>query len=237
MLCPICKKEISDGAIKCKYCKSMLNNIADNPTDGALDIQAKADALDVSGPLKSDSGDLPHMKNDTSLEWFYEEHGQRKGPISQSEMAEMIKTEKISYGSLVWNKDLPNWTKLENTKLASYLQRVAPPPLSGEYVNNTYMWILAFAPIIGQVIEGIFLSLKYGSYREGNDFLFVTVILNIALSWLDSQSLMKAGHNTDKFKGFVWIVPVYMYQRAKHLKQSQVFLIIWVIAFILSVSL
>ena len=169
-------------------------------------------------------------------EWYYEDKGQRKGPVSSQEMSGLIKAEKIFYGSLVWKKGLPDWVKAETAEWGVYLQSSAPPPLSGEHVKNTYMWILAFAPFIGDFLEGVLLGLKYGAYaRQTYEFWYVTLALNIILCLLDWQALKKAGHNTEKFKGWVWLVPVYMYSRAKYLKQSQVCLIVWIIVCLLTV--
>lgn len=112
-----------------------------------------------------------------------------------------------------------------------YLQQVAPPPLTGEYVNNIYMWVLAFAPIIVSILDGIFLSIKYDdnfwlALTHSNFFWYITLVLNNAISWLDSQALKKAGHDPEKFSRLGWLVPVYMYYCAQHLKQKQICLVI-----------
>ena len=174
-------------------------------------------------------------------EWFFEEYGKRSGPFSSLKMVEFIKSERISYGSLIWKKDFSDWKKVENTELGSYIIKIAgPPPLSGEHVKNTYMWILAFWPLISNILEKLLLQTIYGSlwplYKEGFFWhITITVIaVNILLCWFDSLKLKKAGYNADKFSGWIWLVPVYMYSRAKYLKQNQACVIVWIIMFILS---
>ena len=167
--------------------------------------------------------------------WFHEEDGQRKGPVSDSEMVNLIKLAKVSYGSAVWKKGFPDWLKVENTELAVHLAEVSPPPLSGEHVNNTIVWILAFAPLIGLFLEYLVAMAVYGNEFaaqvavKSNKLWFITVGLNIGLGFFDERRLKKAGHNTDKFKGWVWIVPVYLYQRAKHMKQNLAYFIVWLV--------
>ncbi|MPM84347.1 hypothetical protein SDC9_131418 [bioreactor metagenome] len=60
----------------------------------------------------------------------------------------------------------------------------------------------------------------------------VTLALNIILSFADEKLLRKAGHNTSKFKGWVWLVPVYLYQRAKATRQNLAYFVVWIICFI-----
>jgi hypothetical protein len=173
--------------------------------------------------------------------WFYENGGRREGPVAESAVIEMIQTGKISYGSLVWEKGFQNWQQVENTELSVYLREVSPPPLSGEQVNNTFAWILAFAPLIGSIIQGFIVGIKYADIIEklspmqimsySENYWYVTLLLNIALSFLDERALAKSGHNTAKFKGWVWLVPVYLYQRAKNLKQSNAYFIVWCVCF------
>jgi hypothetical protein len=64
-------------------------------------------------------------------------------------------------------------------------------------------------------------------------YWFVTLGLNIALAFFDEKRLKNAGHNTDKFKGWVWLVPVYLYQRAKATKQNLAYFIVWIVCFVL----
>ena len=66
---------------------------------------------------------------------------------------------------------------------------------------------------------------------ESAQLFLVTVILNIALSILDERKLRKAGWDTNKIRGMVWLVPVYLFKRAKLLEQNLAYLIVWLVAF------
>ena len=172
--------------------------------------------------------------------WFYEENGQKKGPVSENEMIQFINSLIISHGTSVWKQGFPDWLKVENSDLRVHLDNSGPPPLSGEHINNTLVWVLAFAPLIGYVLEWVIAGVVHG----GNEFLaqiamanseywYVTLGLNIALAFFDEKRLKNAGRNTDKFKGWVWIVPVYLYQRAKTTKQNLAYFIVWITCFVL----
>lgn len=169
--------------------------------------------------------------------WFYEDKGQRKGPISEPEMIQMIKSSVISYGTSVWKQGFPDWLKIENTDLEIHLDKSVPPPLLGENVNNTIVWVLAFAPIIGYFMEWMIAGAIYENEFAASlamavgKFWYVTVILNVVLSYWDERKLRDAGHNTEKFKAWCLIVPVYLYQRAKTTKQSLSYFIVWCVCF------
>lgn len=175
--------------------------------------------------------------------WFYEENGLRKGPISEEEMVDLIKSSVIFHGTSVWKQGFPDWLKIENTDLRIHLDKSTPPPLSGEHINNTIVWVLAFAPLIGYFLEWIFAGIIHGSNEyaaeaamENSKYWFITVALNIAISIFDEKTLTKAGHNTEKFKGWVWLVPVYLYQRSKLTKQNLAYFIVWIVCFLLILS-
>ncbi|WP_305805341.1 DUF4339 domain-containing protein [Stenotrophomonas sp. YIM B06876] len=176
----------------------------------------------------------------TENQWFYEENGQRKGPILENEFVKFIKASTVSQGTPVWKQGFPDWMKLENTELRGHLNTHLPPPLSGEHISNSVVWVLAFAPFIGYFMEWIVAGALSGGNEvvaqiamDGSKYWFVTLALNIALSIFDEKRLRKAGHNTDKFKGMVWLVPVYLYQRAKATKQSLAYFIVWIVCFVL----
>ena len=176
----------------------------------------------------------------TESAWFYEENGQRKGPVSQNEIIQFIKSSVISHGTSVWKQGFPDWLAVENTELRVHLDYTAPPPLSGEKINNTLVWVLAFAPLIGYFLEWVVAGAVHGGNQVGaaiamanSKYWFVTLGLNIALAFFDEKRLKAAGHNTDKFKGWVWLVPVYLYQRSKATKQNLAYFIVWIVCFVL----
>ena len=179
---------------------------------------------------------MEHFDNDF-LEWHYESNGQRLGPVAREEIEKLIAAGKLTYGGMVWKKGLADWQPVENTELKAHLQNT-PPPLHGTMVNNTIVWVLAFAPLIGAFLEGaVAAAVNHNNALaeqaiDANKYWYVTVILNVALSYLDENRLRKAGVNTDKFKGMTWLVPVYLFKRAKNLKQNLAYFIVWLICFV-----
>lgn len=176
--------------------------------------------------------------------WFYEAAGERKGGFSEQEMIALIEAGSIHHGTVVWKQGLKDWTSITDTDLASHLHRNGPPPLTGRHVNNTVVWLLAFAPIIGLFIEATVAAFAYNGneYRMEKaladaEFWYITVILNIALCLWDEKRLKKAGTDTSGFKGMVWIVPVYLYQRAKALNQNLAYFIVWLVCFALMLTI
>lgn len=179
---------------------------------------------------------MSNIENDL---WFYEEKGERKGGIKEDEIISMIKSGKLSSDTLIWKKGFPNWLTIQNSSLKEHIDDSLPPPLKGEHVNNTVIWFLAFAPIIGYLLEWIIAGMVYGNEWQAEqavssgNFFYVTLILNIGLSLLDEKKLKSAGHNTTKYRGWVWLVPVYLFQRAKNLNHNMSYFSVWIISFLL----
>ena len=171
--------------------------------------------------------------------WFYESEGQRKGGVPEAEIIALIKEGKLTHGASVWCKGMPDWMRIENTDLRVHLDDSAPPPLTGEHVNNTLVWVLAFAPIIGFFLESIVAGIVYRGNEHlmemamaNNKFWYITIALNIGLSFWDERRLQEGGLNTEKFKGWVWLVPVYLFQRAKALKHNLAYFTVWIVSII-----
>ncbi|OOH89287.1 hypothetical protein BMT54_06880 [Pasteurellaceae bacterium 15-036681] len=106
-------------------------------------------------------------------------------------------------------------------------------------VNNLLVWILAFAPIIGEFLRGIIIFVMYGDgyqamFAIANDELwFITLILNIALGIADEKYLKRIGIDTSNFKMWSAFVPVYLFQRARILNHSYAYFIAWCVSFVL----
>ena len=95
------------------------------------------------------------MENSTTGNeiWFYELNGERKGGISETDLITLIRNGTLRHGSSVWKKGFADWTNIEDTQLREHLDNTTPPPLTGAKVNNTVVWILAFAPLLGLTLE------------------------------------------------------------------------------------
>lgn len=161
--------------------------------------------------------------------WYYEQNGKRIGPISTIKIEGLINDGAISYDTLVWQKGLDNWKLITETELNEYLQVKGPPPLLGKKVNNSFIWLLAFAPIIGSVIEGLFFSgLSFGGS------LFFWVALNSGLAIIDDIKVRNAGHKTNNLVWAIFLVPVYLWKRANLTKQSKSYFWVWIISLFIS---
>ena len=60
--------------------------------------------------------------------WYYEQNGNRIGPVDEATMRSLIADRTISIDTLVWTNGMANWTPLQQTQLAAGLP--VPPPMS-----------------------------------------------------------------------------------------------------------
>ena len=68
--------------------------------------------------------------------WYYEQNGNRIGPVDEATMRSLIANRSISIDTLVWTNGMANWTPLQQTQLAAGLP-VPPPSLhSSASANN-----------------------------------------------------------------------------------------------------
>ena len=58
--------------------------------------------------------------------WYYEQNGNRIGPVDEATMRSLIADRTISIDTLVWTNGMANWTPLQQTQLAAGLP--VPPP-------------------------------------------------------------------------------------------------------------
>jgi TM2 domain-containing membrane protein YozV len=61
--------------------------------------------------------------------WYYEQNGNRIGPVDEATMRSLIADRTISIDTLVWTNGMANWTPLQQTQLAAGLP--VPPPMPG----------------------------------------------------------------------------------------------------------
>ena len=103
------------------------------------------------------------------------------------------------------------------------------------------VWTLAFAPFIGYALELWTAGLSGMSFDEADDavsggqYWFITLLLNIALGYLDERRLRKAGVDTITFGKLAWLVPFYLWRRAKTLGQKPAYFWVWLAMLVLTV--
>jgi TM2 domain-containing membrane protein YozV len=79
--------------------------------------------------------------------WYYEQNGNRIGPVDEATMRSLIADRTISIDTLVWTNGMPNWTPLQQTQLAAGLP-VPPPslhtplPVAGTSAKDRVAYVL-----------------------------------------------------------------------------------------------
>jgi GYF domain 2 len=171
--------------------------------------------------------------------WYFTENGQRRGPITTASSLELLRAEKISGDTPVWRKGLADWQPLRTTDLGAHLQDT-PPPVAPTHVNNSLVWTLAIAPIGYAILTGWrdaeIMENPYGDHSFAQFVsLGVPLVLNAALCLLDERQLKRAGY-ADKWLTIfgILLAPVYLFLRAKRLRQFPSYGIVWVASFIIS---
>ena len=161
--------------------------------------------------------------------WYYTHGSGNLGPVTEQQMIALINDGSVTSNTMVWCKGFTNWFTLQETTLSRYLpiqqttfsKKIMDTTANPVSVDNTLVWILAFAPLIGGIIDvmlGIWIS---------------TLVINIALSYMDDNNLKKQGVDTEKF-GSAWLVPVYLYNRAQYFNHGMSYFSIWIITFVFS---
>ncbi|MDR2368299.1 MAG: GYF domain-containing protein [Deltaproteobacteria bacterium] len=120
-----------------------------------------------------------------------------------------------------------------------YAQYAQPQPAQRVTVNNVFIWILAFAPIIGLILEIIVYMIidPPEDSKLGNKLWMITVFLNVILCYFDDKKLKAANIDTKSFNKFIILVPVYLYKRAKALNDPLTYFTVWMVCFALIVFL
>ncbi|EEW1803175.1 DUF4339 domain-containing protein [Escherichia coli] len=155
-------------------------------------------------------------------------------------MIERIRRGELNASTLVWQQGMLEWQPVSATSLAEILkQSEVPPALPGHRIPGDVVWTLAFAPLIGYILEmwtaelnGMSFERAYDAVSEGQ-YWFISLILNIALGYLDERKLRKSGVDTTAFGWLAWLIPVYLWRRAKILGQKPAYFWVWLVMLIL----
>ena len=165
-----------------------------------------------------------------SVKWFCEVDGKQSGATSEDEMIKLMRDSRLHPESLVWRDGLASWFKLDKTELASYLDTPKAPPLVSIGRFDPLVWVLAMTPLIGQVLRGFVIGTMYPDDLEQmltaiseNHLWVIPVVIIVGLAALDEKQLRNAGVNTNTFRLWIWLLPVYLLLRSKALGHGLIY--------------
>ncbi|MCK1658583.1 DUF4339 domain-containing protein [Bradyrhizobium sp. 151] len=176
-------------------------------------------------------------------EWHYVVNGARRGPTTVTTIKDLLNRKQIEADTQVWRKGMPEWKPLRESDLGE-LVAAEPPAISSKHVGNGYVWILALLPLVIGVIEAVVSasnqdaavrSLALGfPYHPSRGLPFqVPLVINGLLGWLDDRRLQQAGYGSRTTRiTAVLLAPVYLFLRAKRLKQRPYYAVAWIISMI-----
>jgi hypothetical protein len=175
---------------------------------------------------------LSHKQRDKvmpeeTVSWYYAMSGEQVGPISLQEIQHLVGNGKITSETKVWNGE-GDWKSANSIdKLAElFIKPVSnvPPPLTGEDIDNKFIWAVVAVPIVGAIIELI----------VGTELVWFYIAANIVGCVLDEKKLKAAGQKAPT-SWMVFLVPVYLWKRADLLNQKKRYFWAWVAAFTFSI--
>jgi hypothetical protein len=193
-----------------------------------------------SPPPIPETDEPPEIKPN---EWHYVAKGVRKGPVSAATIRDLLNKKEIETDTQVWRKGMTDWKGIRESDLAE-LVATEPPAVSPQHIGNGYVWTLAFLPLLFGVIDAAITasnqeaaarSLLLGfPYHPSKGVPFqIPVMINALLGWLDDRRLKQAGYGTWVTRvTAVLFQPVYLFIRAKRLKQRPYYAIVWIVSLI-----
>ncbi len=100
--------------------------------------------------------------------------------------------------------------------------------LNDKKISNTIIWWVAFMPLIGLSIENAG-SILFNT--PISNLWWITLILNIVLCYIDERKIKKIYPEIPLMREWVLLIPVYLFKRAKALKQTMAYFIVWIVMF------
>ncbi len=121
--------------------------------------------------------------------WYYEQNGNRIGPVDEATMRGLIANRTISIDTLVWTNGMANWTPLQQTQLAAGLP--VPPPMPGNPPAAPYQAAPSHHPdakdrvayVLLAVLLGIGIHNFYAGYTTKGIIQLLVSILSCGILW------------------------------------------------------
>lgn len=122
--------------------------------------------------------------------WYYEQNGNRIGPVDEATMRSLIANRTISIDTLVWTNGMANWTPLQQTQLAAGLP--VPPPMPANPPPSPYPTASSHHPdakdrvayVLLAVLLGFGIHNFYAGYTNRGLIQLLVSILTCGIGWI-----------------------------------------------------
>jgi hypothetical protein len=155
--------------------------------------------------------------------WWIEINGSIDGPFSLLEINNYYACKEISETTML-SMDNSHWitySELRNNEATKNTKQKKSP-------TNLIAYLIAWSPIILSGFNFFFPSIP------STNKLIVFGIFNSLLCFIDSIIVSSSDKQAPSI-GWMFFIPVYLYQRSKNLSKSQALLLTWLIAFFISI--
>jgi TM2 domain-containing membrane protein YozV len=123
--------------------------------------------------------------------WYYEQNGNRIGPVDEATMRQLIANRTISIDTLVWTNGMANWTPLQQTQLAAGLPVPPPTPYSAPAAPQYHPAPANHHPeakdrvayVLLAVLLGIGIHNFYAGYTTRGIIQLLVSILSCGILW------------------------------------------------------
>jgi TM2 domain-containing membrane protein YozV len=123
--------------------------------------------------------------------WYYEQNGNRIGPVDEATMRQLIADRIISIDTLVWKNGMTNWIPLQQTQLAAGQPAPSPTPYAAQAapqyqgaVGNQHPEAKdRVAYVLLAVLLGIGIHNFYAGYTTRGIIQLLVSILSCGILW------------------------------------------------------
>lgn len=173
--------------------------------------------------------------------WYYVQDGSQRGPVSADELKALLRSKTIDPETQVWRAGLGEWRSVRTSELADTVENI-PPPISPALVRNGLVWTVALLPLVFGLLDAsiayenekirAFALMLGRSVKNAYPEIPAAIPAGITL-WLcvwDFLRLRKVGYDLRKIIWTAFVLPpVYLFIRAKRVKQRPTYAITWIV--------
>lgn len=116
--------------------------------------------------------------------WYYEQAGNRVGPVDEATMRSLISNRVISIDTLVWTSGMASWVPLQQTQLAAGLPVPPPAPYSMPVSANHPDAKDRVAYVLLAVLLGCGIHNFYAGYNTKAIIQLLVTVLTCGIGWI-----------------------------------------------------